>query len=83
MLSKYTFLAPNLIRVSREGADYAHLSYCSPIPRSFGLSMDLLNLPPPPLWPCIAQNWNHLVDTAVMGQIMPTTLLLAHPDLKN
>ena len=25
MLSKYTFLAPNLIRVSGEGADYAHL----------------------------------------------------------
>ena len=25
MLSKYTFLAPNLIRVSGEGADYAYL----------------------------------------------------------
>ena len=44
MLSKYTFLAPNLIRVSGEGADYAHLNYCSPTPQSFGLSMDLLNL---------------------------------------
>ena len=26
MLSKYTFLAPNLIRVSGEGADYAYLN---------------------------------------------------------
>ena len=34
MLSKYTFLAPNLIRVIGEGADYAH----PPIPQSFGPS---------------------------------------------
>ena len=39
-------MAPNLIRVSGEGADYAHLNYCPPTPQSFGLSMDLLNLPP-------------------------------------
>ena len=38
MLSKYTFIAPNLIRVSGEGADYAHLNYCPPTPQSFGLS---------------------------------------------
>ena len=30
MLSKYTFLAPNLIRVSGEGADYAHLITTGP-----------------------------------------------------
>ena len=34
MLSKCTFLAPNLIRVIGEGADYAH----PPIPQSFGPS---------------------------------------------
>ena len=34
MLSKYTFLAPNLIRVIGEGADYAQ----PPIPQSFGPS---------------------------------------------
>ena len=46
------------------------------------LHTDLKNLSPP----LMALYWstlNHLVDTAVMGQIMPTTLLLAHPDLKN
>ena len=40
--------------------------------------LDLLNLPQLPWWACIAQNWNHLVDTSVMGQFMPITLLLAH-----
>ena len=33
MLSKYTFLAPNLIRVSGEGADYGHLITSASLPR--------------------------------------------------
>ena len=33
MLSKYTFLAPNLIRVRGEGADYAHLITSASLPR--------------------------------------------------
>ena len=33
MLSKYTFMAPNLIRVSGEGADYAHLITSASSPR--------------------------------------------------
>ena len=53
MLSKYTFLAPNLIRVSGEGADYANLNYCPTTPQSFGLSMDLLDLPLPPDGPVL------------------------------
>ena len=40
MLSKYTFLAPNLIRVSGEGADYAHLITSASLPRILR-----------PLWP--------------------------------
>ena len=50
MLSKYTFLAPNLIRVSRKGADYAHLITCaSPLGFKFSstykmLSMYIVNL---------------------------------------
>ena len=36
MLSKYTFMAPNLIRVSGEGADYAYLiTSASPPPSDF------------------------------------------------
>ena len=33
MLSKYTFMAPNLIRVSGEGADYAYLITSASPPR--------------------------------------------------
>ena len=35
MLSKYTFMAPSLIRVSGEGADYAYLITSASPPLGF------------------------------------------------
>ena len=35
MLSKYTFMAPSLIRVSEEGADYAYLITSASPPSDF------------------------------------------------
>ena len=84
MLSKYTFLAPNLIRVSREGADYAHLITCA--------SPWVLNsLPPIKCYPCILLTYLECFLVYFFGtktgqgggvQIIPTFTTAPPPTLR-
>ena len=81
MLSKYTFLAPDLIRVSGEVADYAHLITCaSPLGVKFSSTHKMLSMYTVNLFGVLLSIlfW-HKNRARGGGRLCPPLLLSPHP----
>ena len=80
MLSKYTFLAPDLIRVSGEVADYAHLITCaSPLGVKFSSTHKMLSMYTVNLFGVLLSILFGTKTGQGGGRLCPPLLLSPHP----